>query len=260
MVDTTEKKDNKNIFDIVGKLSDTLIYEQTTGKDIVEAQCRRLKQDQKEKCQNAYNDFYAYRYAIESYSTFDANMIGNMLAILISLIEGKNFVFKLTEYNYNDTYIGEYDAIGVRKTKKIQMIIDEEDFPYWRPSTPDFEGVWYFPKELKEKYGEKANFNSHFIILNMQPGYKDYSQTITFYELYKDKLNQLVDFGKFDYAKGLIDAIVQFRFENNLDVFREEDLMAFLNVCLDKAKNNYLSICFETLKDKMLARIVSGNN
>lgn len=260
MVDTTEKKENKNIFDIVGKLSDTLIYEQTTGKKSVEVECHRLKQEQKEKCQKAYNDFYAYQEAVELFSTFDANMIGNMLAIFISLIEGKNYIFKLTDYDYNDTYIGEYEAMPVRKTKNIEMIIDEEDFPYWRPSTPDFEGVWYFPKELKEKYGEKANFNSHVIILNMQPSYKGYSQTITFYELYKDKLNQLVDFGKFDYAKDLIDAIVQFRFENNMDIFKEEDLMAFLNACLGKAKDNNLSVYFQTLKDKMLTRTISENN
>lgn len=260
MVDTTEKKENKNIFEIVGKLSHDLIYEQSTGKRNVEIECARLLQEQDEKCQNAYKAFYSYSEAVELYSTFDANMIGTMLALFISLVEGRNYSFILTECQYKEPYFGEYEAFTADRTSAIEMLMDSEDFPHWVPTAPNFKSVSSFPKELKEKYGEKENFRSSYIILNRQPSYKGYSQTITFYQLFQNRLDQLVDFGKFSYVKDLIDATIQFRFENNIGIFKEEDLMAFLNVCLGKVQNKNLTEHIQTLKDKMLARTISENN
>ena len=110
----TAKKDEDTIYD-------------NLNKDIAES-TKKIKIDYQEKINRAkdqinstYQEFKKNKKLLESYSTFDSEIIGNIIAQLISTIEGKKFSYQTVNYK---TYEHEFSVL-FETNIKLCMIVNE---------------------------------------------------------------------------------------------------------------------------------------
>lgn len=156
------------------------------------------------------------KHELENYSTFDSKLIGNIIEKLVSLVEGKEYVYQEA---IHETYELESTILGgqVDKVEKKTLMIVEGSQ----------KRRYYNDYHEQDNEVNRLVQNGQAFILSEHKLW--FSSWITFYTTYKGKLKCLIDFGKFSYVQDFIDLVVEYRFKNNLSKVSEKDLLSLMS-------------------------------
>ncbi len=232
----TKKNEYKDLFDalnlIYKKYSSSQMEEKTLSKQMKEEISKKEKEIKlayQEKINLSKNnssilkkEWEHYKKQLENYSTFNSEMIGNIIEKLISLIEGEEYSFQKASH---DTYEYETTVFGsecFNVNKKLLMIVKGNQ-----------KQAHYYDYSAEENVVKKL-IRKHNAILLADNTYS-YDKSIKFYTVNDGKVRGLIDFNGFSYVKEFIDIIVEYRFNNSLDKITERELLELMRqFVLDK--------------------------
>lgn len=152
---------------------------------------------------------------IKSYSTFDSEMIGNIIAQLVSIFEGEVYSFqKATHetYKYEST---PYGSESFRTTKKMLMIVQGNN-------------------KYSSYYDYNENNNVILRLIAAGQGFVlsesefDYDKKITFFKSTTENF-LVMNCHKFPYVKDFINLVIQYRYENHLENITKNELLNIFN-------------------------------
>lgn len=230
-------EEEKTIFETLENLREKYLAEDIAQKGIFEERKREIEASEKaiklaydekirlgnESIANSKKELSSYRELLRKYSTFNSKLIGETLEKLVSMIEGE-------EYSYQH-------AIQ-ETTKRESTVFGSETFP------AKYNVQWIVCKERGSSYyREFREYGDSIyelvkkgkaILLEKQEGHEN--KDIQFYSNHYDKLESLVDFGKFDYVKIFIDSVIQYRFQNNMEKISEKELLPFISEFISNNK------------------------
>ena len=149
---------------------------------------------------------------LDCYSTFDAEMIGNIISQLMSINEEKKFSYQTANHK---TYVYESTILGMgvfNVTKKLNMIVNENE-----------KQVNYSDLNKNDNTVQKLVNDGDALVLSNNK--YSYDKKIKFYTFNDGALINLVDFSKFPYIKEFIDIVIQYRYENKLENISEKELL-----------------------------------
>lgn len=152
-----------------------------------------------EKLKEQNDKIYSYYLKLEEYSNFYLGDIGNILADLIGIFEGKDYVYQRTYYN---RYGYQYELVQ----EFVTMIVQKNEYK-----------KFYNDKEF---YALKHEGKSFVLLNNKQSDYR-----ISFYKVNKEEysLIQNVDWEKFDYVQEFINEVILYKIsQNSKDISLEE--------------------------------------
>lgn len=225
-----EKNEQNDIFEslilardkyLSSQEAEKAIYEKM-NKELIEAERKiRLSYQErislsKKKCSTLRNDLENYKKLLETYSTFNAEMIGNVIEKLVSLVEGEGYSYQEAThetYGYESTVFG---SESFRTNKKILMIVKG-----------NHKHEHYYDYDEKEnKIYELVKSGQAFVLAENE---FVYDKHITFYNANEGLVKSLIDFNRFSYVKTFINLVVQYRFERHLDEISEKELLSIMN-------------------------------
>lgn len=151
------------------------------------------------------------------YSTFNLNLIGNILQQLISITESEEYLYKQVSHTFKKRVHGVMDSWDEDVKTVVNIIITKNKLLDNYDSTNQ-------PKSKIHEFVE----NGDALLLSEQDIDVKKEKQITFYNLTDGHIESRVNFGKFDYVKDFIDNIIQYRFQNNMDKITEKDMLLFL--------------------------------
>lgn len=225
-----EKKTQMDLFQTVSSMSSEYSASQEKVKDIYEKMKEELaksesliKQRYQEKINLAENSTKSleselghYTKLLESYSTFEAEMIGEIIEKLVTLIEGEDYSYQKAIHETYDRIPTVYGGECFKAIKRILMIAK---------GTQNQKS--YFDNNEQEDEVYKLVKNGHGFVLAKNPN--AYNKTIAFYVSTGKGVKCLIDFNKFSYVKDFIDLVIQYRFENHLDEISEKELLSLMS-------------------------------
>ena len=175
-----------------------------------------LSHSYQEKINLSKKNCTVLKHELENYSTFDSKLIGSIIEKLVTLVEGKEYVYQEAihkTYELESTILGgQVDKVE----KKTLMIVEgSQKRRYYN----DYHG--------QDNEVNRLVQNGQAFILSEHKLW--FSSWITFYTMYKENLKCLIDFGKFSYVQDFIDLVVEYRFKNNLSKVSEKDLLSLMS-------------------------------
>lgn len=188
-------------------------------KDKVKESTKRIELSYQEKINLAENncsilkkELENYEKLIENYSTFDSKMIGEIIAKLVSIVEGERYFYQKATH---ETYERETTYFGselFKVNKKILMIVKgNRKQEYYYDNSPEDNEV---RKLIKSGQAFVLTENEYY-----------FYKTIKFYEVNDGIVKGLINFNKFSCVEDFIDLVIQYRFENNLEKITETELL-----------------------------------
>ena len=160
-----------------------------------------------------------YNQILQTYSTFDIDSIGEIIAFIISSVENEEYIFQRAfhaTYLWHN-YVG-YDGEYEKNNNKICIIIKK-----------DLRQDCYLDKNLMSNCIKKIMKQERVILLDESSSRYD-NYKVTFYNSIIITNNN-IDLSSFPYIKDFIDYVIQYRYENNL-------------IKIDFRQLNYLAISF----------------
>ena len=160
-----------------------------------------------------------YNQILQTYSTFDIDSIGEIIAFIISSVENEEYIFQRAfhaTYLWHN-YVG-YDGEYEKNNNKICIIIKK-----------DLRQDCYLDKNLMSNCIKKIMKQERVILLDESSSRYD-NYKVTFYNSIINTNNN-IDLSSFPYIKDFIDYVIQYRYENNL-------------IKIDFRQLNYLAISF----------------
>lgn len=176
--------------------------------------------------------FGRYCKLIASYSRFDAKIIGNVLAELISVFEGRTYVYQEANYNIKQAQRLAFDCEETNEQNFIKLIVAEE---YKANSYSDDNNDHNNPNLLVQN-------GMALILANESHSWKT---NITFYyaNTFKPNLETKVKFEKFSYVKEFIDSLISFKVENEMQRIPKSTLIQlereFISSRLEQIEAHY---------------------
>ena len=178
-----------------------------------------------------------YKQILQTYSTFDIDSIGEIIAFIISSVENEEYIFQEIiafiissveneEYIFQraihatylwHNYVG-YDGEYEKNNNKICIIIKK-----------GLRQDCYLDKNLMSNCIKKIMKQERVILLDESSSCYD-NYKVTFYNSIINTNNN-IDLSSFPYIKDFIDYVIQYRYENNL-------------IKIDSRRLNYLAISF----------------
>ena len=160
-----------------------------------------------------------YNQILQTYSTFDIDSIGEIIAFIISSVENEEYIFQRAihaTYLWHN-YVG-YDGEYEKNNNKICIIIKK-----------NLRQDCYLDKNLMSNCIKKIMKQERVILLDESSSRYD-NYKVTFYNSIINTNNN-IDLSSFPYIKDFIDYVIQYRYENNL-------------IKIDFRQLNYLAISF----------------
>ena len=245
---TQEIIDDRNLFDELAKTHkqyfdankkrENIISER---QDKIEKSTERIIAEYNKKiddCDNSINEklleLNSYKELISKYSTFDQDMIGVVIAELVKIIEGKEFLYKSAVDIFQKVVHGPMDSWDENVKRDVRIIVDSNK------SQDCYDNSYAYDYE---KYNSKIDqlVEDGYAILLSTSNSKD----ITFLSSKNGQISYLVDFGKFDYVKDFIDELIQYRFQRRKENITKEDIIfcvrKFISKYEDQIAKNYVS-------------------
>ena len=170
----------------------------------------------KENRSTLQKDLENYKKLLETYSTFNAEMIGNVIEKLVSLVEGEEYCYqeaKHETYEYKSTVFGKE---SFKINKNLLMIVKGNHK----------QGYYCDYDEQNNEIHKLVKSSQAFVLTESKFGYK---KQVTFYTANEGSMQSLIDFNKFGYVKTFINLVVQYRFEKHLDKISEKELLSIMN-------------------------------
>lgn len=184
---------------------------------------------------------------IESYSYFDAKVIGNAIASLMRIFEGTNYIYQETEYRTTEVKVFTFDKLETRVKKHPRIVITEDS---WR-------------NRYSDCIGENLNSiarSGKAIILNNDM----HEEETQFYHANSGNhtLEQCVKFGRFSYVKDFIDELISYKIERNLKDLSSDEIerlkIDFIASRVEQIEENYRLVAQEQ-EEQMRQKLASDN-
>lgn len=251
MVDTKEQKD---LFGTLNSLWTEFSMKKENQKkayekmkaELVEAEnlIRQRYQDKIHLPENEtlglLNELEHHMKLLRSYSTFEAEMIGNVIEKLVSVIEGEDYSYQKAIHNTYKFETTVYGSDRFRANMKILMIVKDNRN----------QGAYFDSDEQTDEVRNLVENGCAFVLDRSTNGY--YNKTISFYDSTEQGLKCLIDFNKFSYVQDFIDLVIQYRFENHLDEISEKELLRLMSKFIlnnkEKIEDNYKERALEAQK------------
>ena len=189
---------------------------------------RRIKDKHLPKIQAAHDEIEScnqkideYCKKVEEYSTFDDQVIGEVLSSIISAFEGKVYFYQDACYYTSQTEYYFFEKREFDVCKQVKIVVAESD-----------RHTQYDDQSLGLRSINRLADRS--LVLVLDEDIDPLSDKITFYQSnpVNHNLIQKVNFGKFSYVKDFIDYVISYLMKNNLKEINKEQL--------DKIKVNFL--------------------
>lgn len=166
---------------------------------------------------NYYNELFNKKVrVIEKYSNFDMRVLGSILASIVSVFEGHQFVYQ------DVTITGAKDVNNYYSNTNYLMLVDEK---LWQEKSRE-EDIATLPKE--SFIIKKTMFSSR----TKQPTKSSFEYEENFYEIVNYYVNgngdvrSLLKKEQFPYLKDFMDYVITYRMQNKLENIKEETLLA----------------------------------
>lgn len=176
---------------------------------------------------------------VEKYSTFDLELIGNILQQLISVTESEEYLYKQVSQTYKKSVHGVMDSWDEDVKTTINIIIKKDNYD----STT---------QEKSEIH--KLVENGDALLLSEQETNDKKDKQITFYTLTDGRIASNLNFGKFCYVKDFIDYVIQYRFQNNIDKINEKDMLLLLQKYIIQHKDEIIKN-YESKFDSIILKL-----
>lgn len=175
-------------------------YEAKKQSDLAEAakqineKYADLIKPEAEKLDNHNKKITNFYHSLSAFSNFNASDIGHILANLISIFEGINYVYQEEEYSKKDVVQYILDSDEIERKVYLKIIVAEEDKPT------------YYTEEIINSLVEQGKA----IVLSDS---QTRNKRLSFYKaaMTTESLKQCVDFTNFAYAKEFIDEVISHR-------------------------------------------------
>lgn len=175
-----------------------------------------------------------YEELVSKYSTFNQDMIGVVIAELVKVIEGKEFLYKKAVDIFQKVVHGPMDSWDEKVERKIIIIVDSNKSQecYDNSYACDY-------KKYNSKIDQLVEDGDAILLSVGNPN------DITFLSSKNGQINYLVNFGKFEYVKDFVDELIQYRFQRRKDDITKEDIIfcvqKFISKYEDQLAKNYVS-------------------
>lgn len=263
-----EKKDNditsqetRILFDEINRLFDRYAKEEQQKqtlllqreKDIENAKKKIINTYSKELALNENNitslkkDLNTFEGLLVKYSTFNIDLIGNILEQLISITESEEYLYKQVSHTFRKRVHGVMDSWDEDIKTIANIIITKNKLLDNYNSTNHAKSKIY---ELVE--------NGDALLLSEQEAILKKEKQITFYTLINGYIESKVNFGKFDYVKDFIDNIIQYRFQNSMEKITEKDMLLFLQNYIIQHKGE-IAKNYESKFDSKILKLSKSN-
>ena len=199
---------------------------------------KRIKDKHLPKIQSAHNEIEEceqrideYCKKIEEYSTFDDQVIGEVLSSIISAFEKKAYFYQDACYYTSQTEYYLFEKREYDVCKQVKIIVAESE----RHTQYDDE---YLGARSLNRLADRG------LALILDEDIDPLSNKITFYRSNAINHNLIpkVNFEKFPYIKDFVDYVISYRMENNLKEISKEEL--------DKIKVKFLIFNEEEIDSK----------
>lgn len=150
---------------------------------------------------------------LEGYSTFNTEMIGNVVAKLVSLLEGEVYIFQqVTHKTFGDTI----NNLGVsyKETKKLAMIVKENK-----------KKRQYYDSDRQHNVVNNLIANNEALLLSENV---ENDEKITFYTAKEGLVQCLGKVHNFSYVEDFITLVVKYRTKNHSFSITEKELLSLL--------------------------------
>ena len=165
-----------------------------------------------------------YCICIENYCCFDRETIGKVIAGLMTLFEGKKYVYQVTECKTKQRHDNKPNSMEFLAIKNFCLIVDVEN------KQDTYSDI--YPSELKRLIREKK-------LLILSSDSIKLEKAICFYTIDKDSETFCanIDFNEFYYIKEFIDYVIAYRVKNKVVEISEDKLcklrQAFVEIKLE---------------------------
>lgn len=200
----------------------------------------------KKECLDSQKNFEDYKKLLETYSTFDSQMIGNIIAKLVSIVEGEEYSYQEAEhqtFEYDSTVFGN-ELLGINK--KVLMIVK---------GSQRQECYCDYTKENNEI--KKLVGSGEALVLSENKF--GYDKKIKFYTAKEDTVESLIDFNRFSYVENFINTVVQYRFENHLNKISKEDVLDIMKKFILSEKEMIEENLNKSMQEQ-LKKLIKGIN
>lgn len=178
---------------------------------------------------------------IDKYSTFNKNMIGKILSKLMTIIEGKEYVFINAKHK---TFERECTVFGseIFETEKfIDLIIEKK-----------YSSDYYIDFDETKNSVNNLVLKNRGILLNSS----DYHiSKMKFYNV-RNNMYSTIDYKLFTYVKEYIDLIIDYRYKNEIEIVDKELLLKLLYEFVS-AKKDLISEKYSLLMEEEKRRLSS---
>lgn len=214
--------------------------EEATEK-IIKSYSQKLTQNNEDitSTKKELNDFEK---SFAKYSTFNIDLVGKALQQLISIVESEEYLYKQVTQKFKKRVHGVMDSWDEDTQTKARIIVRKDKLMNYYDSSD----------KSKSKINELVK-NGDALLLSEQDINTRNNKKITFYTSQDGQVLCHVDYGRFSYIKEFIDSIVQYRFQNNMIEFTEQDMLSFMRTFVISHKDIIMENYGTKFKEKTLS-------
>lgn len=214
--------------------------EEATEK-IIKSYSQKLTQNNEDitSTKKKLNDFGK---SFAKYSTFNIDLVGKALQQLISIVESEEYLYKQVTQKFKKRVHGVMDSWDEDTQTKARIIVRKDKLMNYYDSSDKSES----------KINELVK-NGDALLLSEQDINTRNNKKITFYTSQDGQVLCHVDYGRFSYIKEFIDSIVQYRFQNNMIEFTEQDILSFMRTFVISHKDIIMENYGTKIKEKTLS-------
>lgn len=211
------------------------------AEKIIKSYSQKLTQNNEDitSTKKELNDFEK---SFAKYSTFNIDLVGKTLQQLISIVESEEYLYKQVTQKFKKRVHGVMDSWDEDTQTKARIIVRKDKLMNYYDSSDKSES----------KINELVK-NGDALLLSEQDINTRNNKKITFYTSQDGQVLCHVDYGRFSYIKEFIDSIVQYRFQNNMIEFTEQDMLSFMRTFVISHKDIIMENYGTKIKEKTLS-------
>lgn len=211
------------------------------AEKIIKSYFQKLTQNNEDitSTKKELNDFEK---SFAKYSTFNIDLVGKTLQQLISIVESEEYLYKQVTQKFKKRVHGVMDSWDEDTQTKARIIVRKDKLMNYYDSSDKSES----------KINELVK-NGDALLLSEQDINTRNNKKITFYTSQDGQVLCHVDYGRFSYIKEFIDSIVQYRFQNNMIEFTEQDMLSFMRTFVISHKDIIMENYGTKIKEKTLS-------
>ncbi len=153
---------------------------------------------------------------IKQYSTFDAYLLGEAIRSLMEYVEGKEYVYSQVEHTYGDPRKPKDDNL---ESDDVRMVVQKNK------DRNSFTSVSKQMSKIDDLVSQ-----GYAVVLSESDFFAWDGGLVRVYNSKDDEFNCTIKFGAFDYVREFIELVIQYRVDNGLVKFSQEDMLKCLQV------------------------------